>query len=485
MKSGKGASLGLAALLALAAAFRLLGVTRPLLGNFATKNVVYGMIARNWARGETSATRPMLDLLVGGGPSMHLLEIPLSAYLAGALWSLFGGSLDMWGRLTTIAFSVGSVGLMFLLVRRWHGASAAWAASLVLAFSPVSVIYGQSFMLEASVVFFTLATLLCWSRWLERQSAPWLGLATLSFAALLLTKIYMLVLALPLAAMLFWSPRGAGRPGALRSWAWALLAIVLAAAPAACWYWQAFQISSPDNPLAARLYYSVRKSAAAHPMPHPLLRMPGFYSRALDNLTGVTLTPIAFTLALFGFAQRDWKRHAPWLVSMLVLCLALPLKFHEMNYYYLVILPPLCVMAGLGWQWIYESVRPSRWVCSAVLGVFLILCAVFSQARFYHAGRGSGGSSRGCRCAIAHSRRQANRYVAWLNARLALLLRPPRLGALGRIAEPARHIAGLPPPRRKVPGCGGIGPTARACARALESLASVRQGPGFAVYELP
>jgi len=140
----------LAVLVVLTIALRLPGITRPLLGNFATKNVVYGMIARNWAEGRADLWRPTLDVLRGGQRSWHLVEFPVAAYLTGAIGRL-GGSLDVWGRLQAVAFSVGSVVLMFLFVHRRHGASAAGAAALAMALSPVSIIYGQSFMLEASL----------------------------------------------------------------------------------------------------------------------------------------------------------------------------------------------------------------------------------------------------------------------------------------------------------------------------------------------
>jgi hypothetical protein len=135
--------LALVALLALTAGVRLPGITRPLLGNFATKNVMYAMIARNWAEGRAGILYPTLDCMVGGERSLHMLEFPVSAYLTGGLWRLFGGSLDVWGRGTAVGFSVASVAVLFLLVRRWHGPTAALGAACVLALSPVSIIYGH------------------------------------------------------------------------------------------------------------------------------------------------------------------------------------------------------------------------------------------------------------------------------------------------------------------------------------------------------
>ena len=133
-------SLPLAAyLLVLTAAIRLPGVGRPLVGNFATRHVVNAMAARNWALGRAPIWTPRLDCLMNGRRALHLVELPLSAYLAGGLWHRLGGSLDVWGRLVSIGFSMAAVALMFVLVRRWHGPIAAWAAAVVLALSFFSV----------------------------------------------------------------------------------------------------------------------------------------------------------------------------------------------------------------------------------------------------------------------------------------------------------------------------------------------------------
>ena len=191
-------TLAICCLLALTALVRLPGVGRPLLGVYATKNVAHAMIARNWAQGTASIWYPTLDCLGRGGRMLHLNEFPASAALTAGVWKALGGSLDVWGRLTSIALSVGSVGLMFLLVRRWHGPVAAWGSSVVLALSPVSVIYGQSFMLEPSIVFLTLATVVSLDHWLGEWRWWQLAAAGACFGLLVLTKFYMVVLLAPL-----------------------------------------------------------------------------------------------------------------------------------------------------------------------------------------------------------------------------------------------------------------------------------------------
>jgi Dolichyl-phosphate-mannose-protein mannosyltransferase len=146
-----------ALLLAVTALVRLPGIARPLAGNFATRMTIHGMIARNWASGAAPAWEPTVDCLRDGKPGLHLVEVPLSVYASGALWRISGGSLDVCARLTAIACSVAAVLLLYVLARRWHGARVAFVAALVLALSPVSIVYGQGFMLEPSIVCLTVA----------------------------------------------------------------------------------------------------------------------------------------------------------------------------------------------------------------------------------------------------------------------------------------------------------------------------------------
>jgi hypothetical protein len=397
--------IGFWGLLILTASVRLVAIGRPLLGNFAAKNVVYAMIARNWATGRASLWQPTLDCLRGGTRSLHLLEWPASAYLTAWLWRMFGGSLDIWGRAVSVGFSVAAVAVLFLLVRRRHGRTAALAAGYVLALSPVAIVVGQSFMLETSLVFFTLAAVYCVDRWLaagsrglsrfsrrgvgciagppfrrEEGTFPfsanaWLTLAGVALALLLLTKIYMLVLWLPLAVMVL----GKGDSGlSRRERLVGMVVLGAAAAPAAVWYGYAMRISAADHPLSASVFYSLRDSAGAHFPPHPLLFTPDFYRQVFDDLSTVVLTPVAFMLPLVGLLDRSWRRWAAWLAAMAILMFALPRKFYEMNYYYMVVLPPLCILAGLGWRRIVRRLRPGRVAVAAVL--LLGLAASFRYA---------------------------------------------------------------------------------------------------------
>lgn len=520
--SRRAAIAALLALLALTTLVRLPGIARPLVGSFATKNAVYGTIARNCAEGRSSVWRPTLDVVAGGERAWHLVEFPVSAYVSGGLWKLCGGSLDVWGRLTSVGFSVASVGLLFASVRRWHGAAAAWGAATALALAPVSVIYGQSFMLEASVVCFTLATFSAFENWLSRGRTLWLVLAAVCLALLLLTKIYMLVVFLPLGWMAVRAvvsrnerknqPEAQARDGdrlALASasgWCgWrasernvtqgvpyrrivgTLAAGALAVLPAVAWYADAYRTAAPDNPLAERVFYSVRQSGEAHGWPHPLLRSAEFYRQALDDLAGVALTPIGLGLALLGLLHREWRRHAAWLAAMALLGLALPRKFHEMNYYYLVVLPPLCVLVGLGWQALYDRLRPRPLAIAGLLAVSLVFSLRYAARPAF----ATPDEDRGVVAAAAVVREWTpfgERVVTMHGSTIDLLYYCDRPGwALSpedpllaeKLASCRREGARLLAVAASLRGDEGV-----ACDRLLAEYELLRAGDGYRVYRL-
>lgn len=372
--------------LALTIALRTPGLTRPLLGNFATKSVVYAMMVRNWVEGRADLWHPTIDCLVGGHRSLHMAEFPVSAYLTGLGWRLLGGSLDVWGRATSVAFSTASVGLLYLLVRRRHGPTAALGAALTLALSPVAVIYGQNFMLDASMVFFALAACYGVVRWLDSRRPGWLVLGSLSFCLLVLSKFYLAAWFLPLAGMLLWPdrfhtsirPREEERAFRSQKRPFYLLMAAVAIVPALVWYVYVYRAAMPESPWAPYMYTSLQRNAQGSPLFDRMLWSPDFYRQMLDDWTGVVLTPIGFVLLLAGFLDRTWRQYILWFVAAAVVVAAMPVKFYKMNYYYVALLPPFCILAGLGWQIVVERLQLSRRAMVRLLVIWIALSLRFA-----------------------------------------------------------------------------------------------------------
>jgi hypothetical protein len=89
-------------------------------------------------------------------------------------------------------------------------------------------------------------------------------------------------------------------------------------------------------------------------------------------------------LAVVGLFRTEARRHLAWLTASGLLILLLPRKFHEMNYYYLPVLPPLCILAALGAKAAAErwAERPTRLAAMAVASAVLALR--YSVGPAYH-----------------------------------------------------------------------------------------------------
>ena len=374
----------LAAVLLGSTGLRLAAVNKPLVGNFSDKNVVHAMSARNWVSGRAPFWYPTLDIMHDGRRSLHMLACPISAYLAGALWSNFGGSLDVWGRLVSTASMAGAAWILFLFVRRRHGVPTALAAAAVLAFAPVGILHGSGFMLQGSLVLFSVAAFWAMDRWLNSGRAGWYALLTVAAALMMLTKVYAGVLLLPLAWPLLFERASETTK---RRRVLGLVALALALIPSALWYGHAYRTAAPDHPESARVHYSVRHSGEDHFPPHPLLRNPDYYRQVLDTTCGMVLTPIGFTLAVLAVFHPSIRRYLPWAAAYAVLFLLLPRKFYETDYYYMVVLPLGAVLAGLGWGAIDGAFRTNprayRLGTAFVFGVFLLLCLRYAAKPTY------------------------------------------------------------------------------------------------------
>lgn len=347
----------------LVAAFvvRIVGFDRPITGTFATKSAVHAMIARNWVLGRAPYHQPTIDLLTDGARSWHLMEWPAAAFAAGMAWKTFGGSLDAWGRFISIACSLASVWLVYRLANRWFGRRAAQGSAFIIAFSPVSIIYGQSFLLEASLAMLLLATLAAFDDWLRTRSLGRLAVAAAALGLAVLTKIYILAAFLPLAAMLYFDARRRAAethssPRRIIAQDAAIAAGVLGffLLPVAAWYAWVFNV--PHNFGPATDYHPFGR-ATIHGFPHPLLVSPAYYQRLAVDFATVVLTPLGVLMAGYGLFDSRFRRQWPLCIAFGLLLVAFPLKFMAANYYYVVLLPALALAAGLGWQRLCE--RPN------------------------------------------------------------------------------------------------------------------------------
>jgi 4-amino-4-deoxy-L-arabinose transferase-like glycosyltransferase len=324
---------------------RAIGISQPLLGNFATKQTIYAMIARNWALGRAPLWQPTIDRLTDGQRSWHLPEWPATAYFTSLGWGWFGGSLDVWGRSVGIACSAVAVVFAYLLARRWFGETAARATSLAVGFAPLSIAYGRGMFLEPSLVAYSFAAVYAMDTWLRGGRWAWLVVSAIAVSLAIATKIYMVLLAIPLVILACRAPLN------LKRSATACSVFAATLTPTAAWYVWMHGVPATTGPAAD--FHPVTL-AKVHAWPHPLLASRSFYFDVLGDLGTVAFTPVGLTLLVIGCCDRRFRPYGAWLAASFGLILLLPLKFHAANYYYLILLPPAALAVGVGWARLHE-----------------------------------------------------------------------------------------------------------------------------------
>ena len=135
----------------------------------------------------------------GGAHGYVESEFPLLPAIVAVLYSAFGPN-EMWGRLVVAVFSVGMVGLTFLLARTLLGPPAGLAAAMLVAVSPSAVFYGRAFMPDTLMVFFTLAALIGFIRHGDSGSVRALVAGSLSLGLAILVKLPGVLVLAPIAA---------------------------------------------------------------------------------------------------------------------------------------------------------------------------------------------------------------------------------------------------------------------------------------------
>ena len=194
------------------ALLRLKGIHDPILDHPNWRQGDTASIARNYARLNYSIMAPQTNY-DGPPPNYVELELQIVPFMAATLYKFFGVH-EIFGRLLTILFSLGTIAMLGLF-GRWLFSS--WAAGLVAAFAfavaPGSIYYGRTFTPDCAMVFFLTAGLYACARLIvEDEAIKPRGLArsTALIAFAYLAKPVALAGIVPLIAML-WERTRAGR----------------------------------------------------------------------------------------------------------------------------------------------------------------------------------------------------------------------------------------------------------------------------------
>ena len=183
----------LLAVFLVALAFRLWGVTNPLLDFHSWRQTLTATIAKNFYLGDMNLLQPATNWV----REYYEFEFQIYPYLVAVLYKIFGFH-DLLGRLVAIAFSLGTVGMLYLLGKRYYNPATGLIAAGAFAILPMSVYYTRAFMPESAMLFFSAAMLYFFTRWLDDDTWKNFFLAAMCAALTFLIKLPALYMGGPL-----------------------------------------------------------------------------------------------------------------------------------------------------------------------------------------------------------------------------------------------------------------------------------------------
>ena len=345
----------LAAILVLAALFRLHDVQQPLVDAFSWREASTAMMADNFFLRSWNIFFPEVSW-TGPDPSYQGRELQVVSYITALLYAAFGWD-ETWGRLVAIAFGVlGVLALHRLIARLWDEAHA-HAGALLLAIMPGAVMIDRSFLPDPAML--ALVTTGAWAyvAYLQSDRLSLLIVAGLLTTTGVLAKLPGIAVVVPMTYATFAILQQRGKLGLGRLLA--ILPVALAAgALILSYYWWAHYLGTNYPP------YHVAGSGYLWSDGLSRFLDEGFYipatwkiaSNWLFTLPVVVLAGIALLTAppaasdaetQAGSARAPWFFHV-WLLgaSLVYVLAAREIKTNPWNFHIFNV--PMAALAGRG-----------------------------------------------------------------------------------------------------------------------------------------
>ena len=353
---------------------QLPAINRPIFGHFASyQGTVMGGIAQNMVREHFSELLlPKTNLIFGTGRSLHLNQYPLPSLLAALGNSFAGGTMEFWGRLQAIIFNLITIALMGLIARRlWAGMG--WQTAALFAFSPFSLIYGQSFLSEAAGLCFLMAALyLLLASETSRQKLILTICSALLFSLAITSRIHFAVTYFIFFYCLITSEK--------RSWAqWMIFSFLGFLLPTA-WYAHTYFTGLSSDHLHTNFF--VQMFSPGDVAKGQIFTNLDYYKRLFDLISLNVLTPMLFPFFLIGLFIMPFKERSSRIVYLgvamgLLLIVLAPQKLLEHDFYLYGVFPFLMLAASFGLQHLWKGFEANRlkWAVFVFFFLYLVVSA--------------------------------------------------------------------------------------------------------------
>ncbi len=371
----KSSTLILLSIILLGLSLRLVNIASPILDLYPSRQEQCAMVARNFLRNGFNLFNPQVDWF-GHLSSYFSEEFPLISFLAALLYKIFGIH-EYLGRLVSILFSIGSIYLLYNLVKLYFDVKIALFSSFCFAVMPLNLYFSRTFMPESTMLFFSIASIYLFSEWLKNNKYIFFIFGVLATVLAFLTKISSLYICLPILFLFYLKYK---KKFLLKWELW--ICFILIIFPVIFWYNRSSlkmsgYIFNPGN-----LSYLLFKD---------------FYLRLFEVVGLLILTPIGIILFALGFLKRVKNKEQYlfhiWFIAVVSYIFLYP-KFNYIHYYYQLPLVPVCaVFMGRALAWISQGGMVKESIFSGILNtrklliilvMFFIFFSLVIIKPFYH-----------------------------------------------------------------------------------------------------
>jgi len=374
------------AIILLAVALRLYRIDSPLADWHSWRQADTSAVSRNFVKNGFDLLHPRFDDLsnVASGKEnlqgYRFVEFPFYNSLQAAFFRYLGYfSLEIWGRITSVIFSVGSLLFLYLLARRFTDDRIALLTAFFFAVLPFNVYYGRVTLPEPLLVFTCLGMLYCWSGWIETKPKISLAGFMVLLAAVIFTAVTLLIKPYGLFYLLpaFYL--------ALKTWRfklklWLVFAFSICLSFIPFLLWRMWMAQFPEGiPAYDWLVLSTIRFKGAF-----------YYWMFAERIPKLILGYWGILLLGLGLAAKSKPKEGLFfiigLLGALLYLFVVAGGNVQHDYYQVIIVPVICIFLAKGAALLLESAsvfsRPASWTLLAVCLVFMLAFSWY-QVRDY------------------------------------------------------------------------------------------------------
>jgi hypothetical protein len=360
---------------------RLYKIDSPLADWHSWRQVDTSAVSRNYVKNGINLLRPVYDDLsnVASGKEnpqgLRYVEFPIYNAIHAFLSINFQFfSLEKWGRLLTIFFSLFSLGFIYLLTKKYAGFWSGIFASFFFAFLPYSIFYSRVILPDPTMVAFSLGALWLMSKYIEEKKIIYLLVSTVLFSVALLIKPTAIFFGIPIG-FLFLNDLFHKSYKTYKTYIFALV-FLLSFLPLSAW----------------RLY--IQKFPEGIPASSWLLngdgiRFKGAWWRWLfgERIGKLILGYWGVAFLSFGLISEKFKKLTVLyilIISSFIYLAIFATGNVRHDYYQIPIIPSIAIFCGIGLTTLIEKIKRAELMQKIILIIFpFTLCALTFALSWY------------------------------------------------------------------------------------------------------